>query len=62
MTAVILQFPFLGVPTTDGGKARIKARRQRRMLAEARDILARAEDLSMDHVDPAYTAPDSDPA
>jgi hypothetical protein len=44
--------------TTDGGKGRMRARRQRALAISAREILAQVDDLVMDHADPAYTAPE----
>jgi len=38
--------------TTDGGKARMRSRRQRQLTIAAREILAQVEDLTMDHADP----------
>lgn len=41
--------------TTDGGKARMRSRRERSLAISAREILAQVDDLVMDHADPEET-------
>lgn len=49
LTAQIIEFPKAG----DGGKSRIKARRERLALAAAAIMAGvNADDLTMDHADP----------
>lgn len=67
----VIHASFAQLPR-DGGKARMRRRREHRLAISAREILAgispvemcfpRLDDLTMDHADPAYAAQQSNPA